>query len=167
VPAIVLTPEVFELDSIAAEARRSRDPVSVGMTRAAHIVAAGRLALVERQGGTIYTAIREISGVRIEQYADQFGRQVYCVESRRRMVVFNEAESACHWVVLVIDGIVLGSAAAEETLRGVQLQDFESVEYATPAEAAQKYGMEAGTNGALVLWSRGRGPHVSDERNRR
>jgi hypothetical protein len=51
-------------------------------------------------------------------------------------------------------------------MRTFHLGDFESIEYSPPAEAAQKYGMDAGTYGALLLWTRGRGPHVSDARNR-
>jgi hypothetical protein len=32
-------------------------------------------------------------------------------------------------------------------------------------EAGTLFGMEAGANGALVLWTRGRGPHRSPQRN--
>jgi hypothetical protein len=167
VPAMVLKPQVFELDSIEAEARRRRpEPVSVGFSRASHVMAGERLATLEQHGARVLSALRQMTGVRVVEWNDRNGRARFCVESRRRMVAFNEAPDACHWTVLVVDGIALGTSGAEETMRTFHLRDFESIEYLPPAEAAQKYGMDAGTYGALLLWTRGRGPHVSEARNR-
>jgi hypothetical protein len=73
--------------------------------------------------------------------------------------------AACDCVALVIDGIAIGDS--ESTVRTLDLAMFESVEFFTPVEAGTRFGMQASATGALVLWSRGRGPHVSDERNKR
>lgn len=167
VPAMVLKPQVFELDSIEARARRRRaEPVSVGFSRPSHVIAGERLATLEQHGARVLSALRQMTGVRVVEWNDRNGRARFCVESRRRMIAFNEAPDACHWTVLVLDGIALGRSGAEETMRTFHLTNFESIEYLPPAEAAQKYGMDAGTYGALVLWTRGQGPHVSEARNK-
>jgi hypothetical protein len=48
---------------------------------------------------------------------------------------------------------------------GQTRSSFASIEYIPPADAALLYGMNA-ASGALVLWSRGHGPHATAERNR-
>jgi len=48
-----------------------------------------------------------------------------------------------------------------------RIEMFESIEFFTPAEAGNRFGMTASATGALVLWTRGRGPHVSESRNKR
>jgi hypothetical protein len=46
------------------------------------------------------------------------------------------------------------------------MQNIESFEYLSPVEAGQQYGLDASANGALVIWTRGRGPHKSPDRNK-
>jgi hypothetical protein len=70
-------------------------------------------------------------------------------------------------VVLVIDGIVMahGPILVRQTL-SEPLSNWESVQYLTPVEAGSRFGLDASARGALLLWSRGRGPHVSEDRNK-
>ena len=165
IPALVLRAEVFELDPIEANARGEQRNIAAetDFSRASHVMAGARLARLESQGGRALTAVRELSGLRVTEYI-QFGQPVLCIESRQRMGGMNEG-SGCKWVVLVIDGIALGGDP-QQTFRGFMLQDYESIELVPPAEAGFRYGSDAGVNGALVLWSRGRGPHVDPSRNR-
>jgi hypothetical protein len=72
-------------------------------------------------------------------------------------------EPDCEPVVLVIDGVVTGDP--HEPLRSFRLSDMESVELLQPTDAGLQYGLDASANGALVIWTRGRGPHRSEARN--
>jgi hypothetical protein len=72
--------------------------------------------------------------------------------------------SICENVALIIDGVNAGEASWS-TVRALNLQDYESVEFLTGLEAGARYGSAAASRGALVLWTRGRGPHRSVERN--
>jgi hypothetical protein len=72
----------------------------------------------------------------------------------------------CEQLTFVVDGVVLDAESVKPILRSANVQDYESVEYLTPVEAGYRYGLGA-SSGAIVMWSRGRGPHVSDARNRR
>jgi hypothetical protein len=51
-------------------------------------------------------------------------------------------------------------------IRTPGLADYESIEYLTPVEAGHRYGMQASAKGAIVIWTRGRGPNASVARNR-
>jgi hypothetical protein len=66
-------------------------------------------------------------------------------------------------VVVVLDGIVVGNGS--ELVSEMQLGHYESIEYLPPVEAGQRYGMEASAKGAIVLWTRGFGPHRSEARD--
>jgi hypothetical protein len=97
------------------------------------------------------------------------GRRVTCVESVRRATTFGEqspgARDCPRHVVVVLDGMVV--PGPEDLLRTIQLEHLESMTYLPPTEAGFRYGTAPSIFGALVLWSRGRGPFVSEERNRR
>jgi hypothetical protein len=132
------------------------------------------MARLERQGAKMITAVRELSTLRVREWMDPNGRTRVCVASLRSAPTGLKiggtgarglSAEPCEWVTIVVDGIGFGSGQ-EEMFRTLQVSDYESVEYLPPAEAARLYGMEAASNGAIVLWSRGRGPYVSDERNR-
>lgn len=153
--SLVLRPEPVAMDTVTASGRRT-DP-SAGMTRAGQIVAGARLALIEQQGGTLVSVVREIEGLRV------LGN---CIQSLRRSLGTVGRDDDC--VVLVIDGVVMADdpVLMRHTLRE-PLSNWESVQYLTPVEAGSRYGIEASARGALLLWTRGRGPHVSPARNRK
>lgn len=166
VPAFVLNPQAIELDSIQANVtRRDLDRTAVGFTRASQIAAGERLARLERQGARMITAVRELSGVHVREWNDRNGRPHVCVEHRRRIrAMAAGAANSCEWVVLVVDGITLGRD--EMTFRNLgSLQHYESVELLSGVDA-NRYGMDASAYGALVLWTRGRGPYVDPGRNK-
>jgi hypothetical protein len=65
--------------------------------------------------------------------------------------------------VAVVDGVMLGDGSSE-FLYQLQAYDVESIQYLPPVEAGLKYGMQASAHGAIEIWTRGKGPHRSDER---
>jgi hypothetical protein len=59
---------------------------------------------------------------------------------------------------LVVDGIAIGDAGSY--LAVTRLSSLESIELVSARDANHRYGMGANGAEALVLWTRGRGPHV-------
>jgi hypothetical protein len=185
VPAFVLETEAVQLDSIGVEARaRPQELAPTGFQRSSHVISGAQLATLERQGGRFLTAVREMSSIRFREWSEE-GRQFFCVQSVRAassglqidtrarerrsdggaIGIEGRGATDCQWVALVVDGILIGGDPMTN-YRQLHLSDFESVEYLPPAEAGRLYGMAAASSGAIVAWSRGRGPHVSEQRNR-
>lgn len=178
VSAFVLASEAIPLDSLEARARSRSAVPEAGFQRNSHVIAGERLALIERRGTTLVNVAREFSGLRTREYMDRNGRYHTCIESARRVASMGGAlesgatilggrgreQTPCEWIAIVLDGVVIEDP--ETSLRGLNLTHFESVEYLPPADAGFRYGME-GAMGVLVLWSRGRGPHVDEARNQR
>jgi len=168
-PAFVLTPEVIALDSMEVEARsrRGRGGGVVTAARSSHVISGARLATIEAGAGSLRTVLRELPGLRVREWMDRNGRLHFCVESTRRLPTFaGAAPAGCTWVVFVIDGIAVDETMATTLIRTPGLAEYESLEYLTPLEAGTHYGMDASANGAVVIWTRGRGPHASAGRNR-
>jgi hypothetical protein len=170
VPAFVLTSQAIQLDSVGVEVEGgvAIERGVVGFARASHVVAGQRLAMLERQGIRFASAIRDLgAGLRVREWVSPAGAPRICIESNRRIMSMGGRGGGgdCAWVAIVIDGIPIGDE--ENMARSLNLQDFESVEFFTPVEAGNRFGLRASSTGALVLWTRGRGPHVSPERNRR
>jgi hypothetical protein len=169
VPAFVLRSEAVVLDSLSVRGTRAKpDPSPVGFSRSTHIVAGERMAIMEASGVPMLNVFRELPGVRVIQYMTPSGQLVICVESTRRMgsIQSGARRPNCEQLTFVVDGVVLDAESVKPILRSANVQDYESVEYLTPVEAGYRYGLGA-SSGAIVMWSRGRGPHVSDARNRR
>jgi hypothetical protein len=68
----------------------------------------------------------------------------------------------CDMILVVVDGNEVPGGG--DMLLGMTGTDLESVEYLPPIEAGARYGIQAAIQGALVLWTRGRGPHARRER---
>jgi hypothetical protein len=157
-PAFVLRVEAVRLDPVEAQARR--DVAPVGMARPSHLIAGSRLARLEQHGARMTTALREIPGLRVRE-TSRGGRPQLCVETPRR--VMSMRATGCDWVAVIIDDVPLGNPAEVANL---QLSDIESLQYLTPVEAGHRYGLDAGASGAIVVWTRGRGPFRDPARNK-
>lgn len=168
VPAFVLRTKAIELDSVAIEASRDPKPDAnaVGFSRNSFVIAGDRLALLEKHGARMITILRELPGIRVRE-ASVRGRPVTCVESNRRFLLLTQdpTDSPCQNVVWVMDDVPTDNDWSR--LRSFDVVDFESVEYLPPVEAGNRYGMLASAFGAVILWTRGRGPHVSSARGLR
>ena len=159
-PALVLKPNPMALDSVEVVARRGR----AGLSHSMYQMNGARLAAMERRGAYLEDALREMPGIRMH-----WSRGDLCIESPRRVLTFQAGRpsdlGSCNMIVVVLDGHELLDAGM--WLSGMTVDMFESIEYKPPVEAGFRYGLAAGTVGALVLWSRGRGPLVDPLRSAR
>lgn len=169
-PALVLVSDAIPLDSVEVTARSRREAPQPGTGgRTFNVVAGSRLATLERMSGSTHTAIRELVGIRMRTlttFTDEAGqrhRNYVCIESSRRVGSMGP-RAACDPVVLVLDGIPVGDPHLN--LRGMTLADVESIEFLSPMDAGHRFGLDASARGALVVWTRGRGPHRSADRDR-
>ena len=154
IPAFVLKPQVLELPAVEIEARRSSYRGASGGARPSRTVAGERIARMRHAGLMLENAIREMPGVRVSSPRGQL-----CVELTRGIATFRGNGAACRMVAVVVNGVPYFDAA--EMLRSATLDNFESVELMSAMEAGFRYGMEASQRGALILWTRGRGPHAA------
>lgn len=169
VPAFVLSSRAVALEEITAEARsqRSISGPEAGFGRASLIVAGERLAKLEQMGASMDAAVRELgAGLRARDLRiPGQTRSMTCVETTRRMPTFRGGgggSSGCDMVAIVLDGVTIPNPL--EFFQYLDLREFESIQYMPAPEAGPLYGMEASANGALVLWTRGKGPYRSDAR---
>lgn len=174
-PARTLRPEPVQLRPVTVDAIRADSNAIVGFARNSFVLSGTRLARLESQGASVYTALREIRGsLRLREYLIR-GRKYMCVESTRRVMNFTRVEyGQCDMITVVIDGNIIsgGSGQVElneavKFLQTINIADYESVEYLPPAQAGTRYGFEAAAHGALVFWTRGSGPHKSTTRSHR
>lgn len=160
-PAFVLRVTAIPLDTLEAEVDRAEEtPRSVDARRgrAAHLLTGERLAVMERNGVSFGSAVRDLGGVRVRPVGGS-----WCIESSRG----GAGGPACgRMVAIVINGIDTGMTPRDALrfVRGLRVADWESMEYLPPAEAGIRYGLNASARGALVLWGRGTGPHRSGRR---
>ena len=160
--AFVLRSLAIPLDTLEVRTAARTANTLPGLGRASHVLTAERIALLERQGVSIYGAIREIGGGLRTRDVFVQGRRETCVESTRRVMNATRAAiGACDMVVVLVDGIAVGDAI--RFLRSVRLSDYDVIEYLPPLQAGSLYGMEASANGALVLWTRRRARAPSDQ----
>jgi hypothetical protein len=174
VPAFVLRAHAIALDPIHAAVASGRDAAVTGVGRTTQVAAGTRLARLEQFGVSMMSVIRTLNGPRTREYRERTGKRRVCVESARavtdvdltaRWSTIEESVNECNWIALVIDGITIEDP--ELLMRTLNPRDFESVEYFSPGEAGSLFGLRASASGALVLWTRGRGPHVHPERTLR
>jgi hypothetical protein len=170
VPAFVLQSEAIALDPVRADARGGPDSATVttGFRHASHLVAGARLATLERLGSSIDGAVRELgAGLRVRDLlVPGMTRAMTCVEVKRRLPSFRggggTSSSGCDMVAIVLDGATVPDPLV--FFQHLSVREFESIEYVPGPEAGSLFGMEASANGALVLWTRGKGPHRSSRR---
>jgi hypothetical protein len=154
-PAFVLKPESIALAAVEVDVTKKAE-----VKRGANVAWGERMGRFEQQGARMVTVVRTLNGIRVSEWSDRDGRPRVCVQSRRPKNGL-QTSNGCPWVEIVVDGIPIGDG--EVFFRSLNVADYESAEFIDGIEA-QRYGSRAGQNGALVLWSRGRGPHVSAER---
>jgi hypothetical protein len=162
IPAFVLYIEAIPLDTLEVEFSPSdlSRLGTMGPTRRAHVMSGERMAFMEEVGVSFFGAVRQLSA---SLSFRPVGRMFTCIESRRRSLSISEDPDACYNVAIVIDGVDTGMVGESALLflHTLRVSDWESIEYLSPMEAGFRYGMLASSRGALVLWTRGRGPHRS------
>lgn len=154
-PAIVLHLTAILLDTLEAQAAPvevTPPGVDAVVGRAVHLLAGERLATLEEIGVSFRAVLAELGGIRVRDV-----RGSPCIESVRA----GSGGPRCHMVAIVVDGVVTGMDPRD--VRSLRVRDWESIEFLSGADAGFRYGPEA-SGGALVLWTRGFGPHRSEER---
>lgn len=137
------------------------------------IIAGDDMAAAEDRGARVIDLLRaSFPGVFVHEgrystvHTPELSYMV-CVESLRRMdrlrLPDGVDEPFCDMVTVVLDGVP--TFAAGQFLRNMSVRDLESVEYLNPLDAGLLYGNRAAQSGALVMWSRGQGPHKSPSRH--
>ncbi len=180
IPAFVLQAETVQLDTLQVEARRGGVTPQgvVGFSRPSYLLAGERMATLERAGVSFPGAVRQLAaGLRIRDA--KLGERSYtCIESHRHVASFmsdftrlsasrtDPNKTDCQMVAIIIDGVEtqMDDVAALRFVKGLHLYDYESIEYLSPVDAGTRYGLQASDRGALVLWTRGSGPHKNEAR---
>ncbi len=139
-------------------------------------VAAGvELAHAEERGDRVIDVIRRFPGVEVAEGREGQGSPLaergpapfgsVCVQMRRAIRGLQD-ETVCEMVLVVINGVRMtgGVATVGPFLRGLQVSEFESIELLSPLQASAIYGL-AGSGGAIILHSRGRGPYRDPSRD--
>ncbi|MGH7468184.1 MAG: hypothetical protein ACRENP_09375 [Longimicrobiales bacterium] len=100
------------------------------------------------------------------RFASPDGVSDLCVTTQRLRQHETRASSSatpgdlprCETIATYVDGLRIIDAS--RYLSTTNARDIESIELLTPMDAQGQLGMSAGRNEVLVLWSKGRGPHV-------
>lgn len=167
-----VSPEALELAPIVAWGISRRERTLRATPHAMRIVSGERLRFAEERGATIDEVLREERGVQVMEWGWWNTRpgapSTYgpCIQSSRRIASFpgNPNVPQCQMVEVVLDGVPLDGGTAPEFLRALSLNNVESIEFLHPLEAT-RWGYEATLYGAVVIWTRGSGPHVDQARN--
>jgi hypothetical protein len=165
-PALVLRTAAIPLDPVVVDVDRGN--IGLGgvekSARPVNLLAGERLARLESSGVAFTTAIRDLgAGLRLSDVLVN-GRSYTCIASARSGPGIGGG--GCPMVAIIVDGVDTGLDGAEALryVRGLHVAEFESIEFLTQHDAGVRYGTRAAERGALLLWTRGRGPHQSSTR---
>jgi hypothetical protein len=131
------------------------------------------LAQAQSRGERVVELVRTLPGVTVMEgrFTTRHGlASGVCLTTSRRMGTLRASPAGsndapwCEPIPVYVDDVPVGDAV--DFLRSLNVADYESIQLLHPTDAHIRYGLAAGAaGGALVLWTRGRGPYVSQERN--
>lgn len=165
VPARVIA---LEGVTVTASRRTGLDEVRRAAGTRRDVAAGPELARAEERGDRVIDVVRRLPGVEIIEGTEKseipFGS--VCVQMRRLIQSIRPGTGGCQMVLIVIDGARLTGGPVEVGyfLRDLDVSEFESIELLSPLQAGTIYGL-AGSGGAIILHSRGRGPYRDPARN--
>ena len=163
-PAILLQSDAVVLDPVRAEGRREGSvQVNEEEVRGEFVLAGAKLAQLEQVNASPQAVYREL-GLRVREVLTP-GGTFFCVGSSRGPASMRGGGGdGCDPVAVIVDGVIVTNPT--EILRRLKVSEWESVEYLNASEASLRHGLQAsGTGGAIVLWSRGLGPHRTPARD--
>jgi hypothetical protein len=168
-----LAPRAVELEAVEARAR-SADVEVVRTSPFRRAVVAGEALAREQERGAAFSDVlrRHLLGLRVREHSTEFGTRL-CLETNRRIqrLEFDVSEElfSCAMVQVVIDGVRIPDdeyAPVMDLIQGMAISEIESLEYLAPVQAATYFGIGGNvSNGALVIYTRGKGPYRSGTRN--
>lgn len=164
-PAILMESDAVELDPVRAEAsvERTAEIGERDAIRSEFVLAGSRLAELEKVNASPNAVYREL-GVRVREVLTASG-VMFCVQSRRGPTSMRGGGGrSCEQVAVAVDGVLIRDPAL--VLRTLELAAWESVEYLSAIEAGARFGLHgSASGGAILLWSRGNGPHRNAARD--
>jgi hypothetical protein len=124
------------------------------------------------QERTLLELVRSRLPVVVEQgrFRTEDGITNTCVYSRRssgrhELSMASNGLPVCPMLPAYLDGVGIGDVGTY--LAHVRARQFESVELLSSSDAMQRYGFSATGSDALVIWTRGRGPHADSKTHHR
>ncbi len=165
---LALSPRAIELAGFEVRARsRLEQDIRISPFRR-QVVAAERLARAELRGADMTSVLRsELTGVVVREIYDVNRGTILCVGTNRRVARLQPTGERCAQAQLIVDGIRIGGDNISFFLRDFAISDIESIEFMNPVQATTLYGTGGNVaNGVLVIHTRGKGPYVSEGRNR-
>lgn len=163
-----LAPRALALEGIDVTARARLDPDRRANPLAARVAAGEELLRAQERGATVDQVARLFPNIRVELVdrpgPGAEGPEVWIWSPGRGMPCMEPSPRCPRPMVAVfVDGVRI--AAPQYFLYNLQVTEFESIEYVSPLSGAIRYGLDAGHHGVLLLWTRGRGPHVHPDRD--
>jgi hypothetical protein len=160
-----VSPQAVELDGIEVEVRGAVVELQRITPFRRDIVYGQAMADAERRGATVVDVLRTSSpGLRVQTLYLASGQPVLCIRSNRAVATLGSGGASCPSPEVVLDGTRISDGA--EVLLRLPSSEVESVEFLPASQAQTLYGIGGNTaNGAVVVWSRGRGPYASPLRN--
>jgi hypothetical protein len=163
------TPRAVALDAVVVRATSAEARMARGATQAPRVISGLRLREAEDRTALLGDVVREFPSLQIREGRFETTDGVeygLCVESARAMhryAVLEQQTSLpwCEMIAVVVDGAPVIRGA--EMLFTLPLWQLESIEFLPPLGAI-RWGERAAINGALVIWTRGRGPHRGERR---
>ena len=163
-PAILLQSEAVALDTVRAEASvESATGIGRDAIRPEFVLAGSRMAELEKVNASPAAVYREL-GVRVREVQTASG-VMFCLQSRRGPnSMRGGGGSSCEQVAVAVDGVLIRDPAM--VLRTLKLGEWESIEYLSAIDAGARFGLHGSSSGgAILLWSRGTGPHRNAARD--
>lgn len=162
-------PRAVELEAVVVRVSTPEMRMARGASVSTRVLGPERIREAEERTAGMGDLMRELPSLQIRQgqFETHEGVQYgYCVESSRGLARLDAPEQQttlpwCEMISVVIDGIE--TIRGGEALHMVRLREVESVELVPPLGALQ-WGERAAVNGALVIWTRGRGPYREGRR---
>lgn len=161
-----LDPIAVTSSALASELRDRATPTRV------EFVAGADMAFAQARASRVADVLRAFfPGVHVNEglystFENPTPEPIVCIESGRRLERLQTPPGIeppfCDMMVVVVDGVRIYQPG--HFLRGLGVDAFESMEVLNPLDAGMRYGTDASNAGALLLWTRGRGPHMSAAR---
>lgn len=158
--------QVVELEGLVVTTRSAVEKITRLTPFRRDVMYGEVMAEEEERGARAFEVLRRASpGLRVREVTAERGPSWVCIESNRRVFRVVDAPS-CEQVEVIVDGMRDPEGAL--TLRSLPASEIESIEFLPAIQAQQMYGTGGNTaNGAVVIFTRGRGPYASPLRNRR
>lgn len=158
-----IAPTAIEIAAIEVSVRGAAEATTRLSPFRRDIVYGSAMAEEERRGASAPEILRRtVPGLRVTETYREGATPQLCISTNRRIQGLMDDD--CPSAQLIVDGIRVNDP---EYLRTLPASEIESIEFLPPSQAQTLYGMSGtSSNGVIIIYTRGKGPYVSDLRNR-